>query len=152
MSPARSRNVGSAAEDVEPVKQILPETILRHFARQVAIGGGHDADAHLAGGCTSDRLESPLLQHTQQLALEFQRQLAHFVEKDGAAIGEREPSLAARRRARERALLVPEELALNEGGRNGGAIHRHQRLFTTLCWRRGWRGQTVPCPCRSRPG
>ena len=57
----------------------------------------------------------------------LERQIADFVEE------ERAPSASSKRPWRrptgtgERALLVPEELALDQAGRQRGAIHPYQR-------------------------
>ena len=45
-------------------------------------------------------------------------QIADFVEEDGAAVGELELAAAQRRRTGERALLVAEQLALDQLGRD----------------------------------
>src|SRR6185295_2312693 len=47
-------------------------------------------------------------------------------EEDGAAAGQLEGALAGRRRAREGALLVAEELALDEVRRHGAAVDDHE--------------------------
>ena len=55
-----------------------------------------------------------LLQHSQQLDLQAERQLAHFVEQHRAAGGLAEQAPALAGRARERALFVAEQLALHQ--------------------------------------
>jgi hypothetical protein len=72
-------------------------------------------------------LELVLLEHAQELRLRFERQLAHLVEQERATVGELEAAAALLRRASERALLVAEELALDQLARQGGAIDFHQR-------------------------
>ena len=58
--------------------------------------------------------ELALLQHTQQLDLHIQRQLADFVEEDRGAIGDLETSDLAGQGPCERAVLPSEELAFHE--------------------------------------
>ena len=72
-------------------------------------------------------LELAVLQDAQQLRLRRFVQVADFVEKDGAAVGQLELAAPERRRTGERALLVAEQLALDQLGRNRGAVHLHER-------------------------
>src|SRR5262249_12294277 len=50
------------------------------------------------------------------------RDFAHLVEEDGAALGQLETADAAGDGAGEGALLVAEQLALDQAGRQGGAV------------------------------
>ena len=72
---------------------------------------------HPDGLLAADALELAVLQDAQQLGLRRLVQVADFVEKDGAAVGQLELAAAQRRRAGERALLVAEQLALDQLGR-----------------------------------
>ena len=58
-------------------------------------------------------------------------EVADLVEKQRAGVRELEPSDAAVRRAGERALLVPEHLALDEIARNRRAVHAHERAVAS---------------------
>src|SRR5438552_2547809 len=60
------------------------------------------------------------------------RDLADLVEEERAARGLREAPVAPRDRARERALLVTEELALEDRLRNRRAVDRHERTLRAL--------------------
>ena len=62
----------------------------------------------------AERLELALLQHAQQLGLQRRRDLADLVEEDRAAVGQREAALLVGRRAGERALVVAEQLGLEQ--------------------------------------
>ncbi len=62
------------------------------------------------------------MQEPEQLGLEVERQLADLVEEDRAVVGELEAADALRGRSGEGALLVPHELALEQGARDGGAV------------------------------
>ena len=63
-----------------------------------------------------------LLEEPQQLDLDRGRNLADLVEKQGPAIGEREPAILAIRGTGERAALVTEQLALEERLGERGAV------------------------------
>src|SRR5207253_9748208 len=88
---------------------------------------------------------SPLFPYTtlfrsaQQLALLVGAQLADLVEEDRAAVGLLEVAPAIRHRAREGALDVAEELALEELRGNGGHVHRDEGPGCA-------RAQPVGCP------
>ena len=69
-----------------------------------------------------DALECAFLQHAQQLGLHVGRQIADFVEKERAAVGQLETALAHRDRAREGAALVAEELGLDQRRRERRAV------------------------------
>ncbi len=75
-------------DDIQPVEQIAAEGALLHFLRQVAVGGGDDAEVRAAMGERTDRAKFLLLQDAQQLGLQVERQLADFVEEGGAAVGD----------------------------------------------------------------
>jgi hypothetical protein len=51
------------------------------------VGGGHQAEAHLAGLGFAQAVQGALLQHPQQLGLHVQRQLAQFIQEERAAFG-----------------------------------------------------------------
>ena len=74
-----------------------------------------------------DALELPFLQHPEELALHFERQVADFIEEDGATIGQFEASLAQTHGSREGALFVTEQFAFDEAGRERRAIHADKR-------------------------
>src|SRR5262249_42780376 len=68
-----------------------------------------------------------LLEHAEQFRLERERNVANFVEKQGAAVRHLEAADFLRDRARERAFLVAEQLAFEQIERNRGAVHFHER-------------------------
>ena len=101
-------------EHVQPVVEVLAELARRNGLLEVLVGGGHQPDVGADRLGAAQALELPLLQHAQQLDLRRQIQLADLVEKQRAALGQLEAALLGRLRAREGALLVPEELRLDE--------------------------------------
>ena len=66
------------------------------------------------GLVAADALEALLLQHAQQLGLRGGRHVADLVEEQRAAVGLLEPADAAAIGAGEGALLVAEQLALQQ--------------------------------------
>src|SRR5207247_5254937 len=77
--------------------------------------------------CSSDLL--PLLQRTQQLPLSRKRKVDDLVEEKASALGKRKQPLLALMGPGERALLIAEELRLDEGVRDGPAVHRDKWLL-----------------------
>ncbi len=69
-----------------------------------------------------------LLQRAQQLGLQIDRQLADFVQKHGAALGDRQQPVLGFIGAGEGALDVAEQLALDQGRNQRAAVHRNKRL------------------------
>ena len=80
----------------------------------------------------ADALELALLEDAQQLRLRRRRHLADLVEEDRALVGGLEPALAHRHRAGEGALLVAEQLGLEQRLRQGGTGDLHERMRVAL--------------------
>src|SRR5258705_2231177 len=70
----------------------------------------------------TEPLKFAFLEHPQKFRLYFQGDLTNFVQKDAAAVGQLEPPDALRDRSGERALVVTKQFALDQAGREGGAI------------------------------
>ena len=78
-------------------------------------------------GAAAEPAELPLLQHAQQLDLRRRRHLGDLVEEQRAAVGELEAAGAAIGGAGERALLVAEDLALEQRLGNRRAVDGDER-------------------------
>src|SRR5258705_13885359 len=94
---------------------------------EVPVRGSNDADVNAYGPAATDRLELLLLQDAQQLDLRVERHLADLVKQNGAAVRHLESAHPFVDRAGERALHMPEQLALDGAWRDRAAIHLHQR-------------------------
>jgi len=114
-------------EDAEPVPEVAPELARRDHRGQIAMGRRDDPDVRAERPLPSDALKGPVLQDAQQPDLRRLRQLAYLVEEKGAGVGPLEPSLPRRDRAGEAALLMPEELGVDELGRDGAAVDPEDR-------------------------
>src|SRR3954471_6859511 len=97
-------------KDVQAIEQIGPKRLRLDHLFEVPIGGRNHPRVGLQRPRAAETLELPLLQHTQQLRLELERDFPNFVEEHGAVIRELEPADALRNGARERPFLVSEEL------------------------------------------
>ena len=101
-------------EDAKAIKEVLAEAAGARLGFQIAIRGRNNAHVDTPRRVISDTFEFPLLQHAQQFALQVQRNLSNFVEKNRSAIGELESTDAVPQSPREGTLYVPKELALEE--------------------------------------
>ena len=118
-------------DDVESVEEILAERALRDQLLQIAVRRCDEADVDAHRLDPADALELALLERAKELHLHLDGDLADLVEEQRAAVRELEASGLARDRARERAALVAEELALDELLRDRGAIDLDERLAAT---------------------
>ncbi len=89
-------------------------------------------DPHIGRRLTllADRTHRLLLDHTQQLHLHVQRQIADLVEEQCSALSRLHHAFLVRHSAGETAALVTEELALHQFSRNGAAVHSDERTVT----------------------
>src|SRR5215831_4834012 len=110
-------------EYVQSVVEVFAEIAGRYRLPEIAVRGGHDPHVDLSGARRADSFEFAFLEHTQQLGLEFEGQIADLVEEQGATVRELEAALTLRYRIRERAALVAEQLALDQGRRQRRAVH-----------------------------
>src|SRR5262249_5112029 len=100
--------------DVDPVEEVLAETSGLDALAQRDLRGRDDADVDLARRFAADALEAALLEDAQELDLDGQRHVVDVVQEERAAVRELEAALALPVRVRERALLVAEELRLEQ--------------------------------------
>ena len=86
-------------------------------SHEVAVGGGDDAHVDRAGLRAAHALELAVLQDAQQLGLQRDGQLADLVQEQRPPVGQLEAAELARQGAGEGALLVAEQLALDQARR-----------------------------------
>ena len=113
--------------DAQAIEEILAERARGDQLVEPPVGGRDDAHRDANRLLAADALQLAVLQDAQQLGLRRLVQVADLVEKDRAAVGQLELAAPQRRRAGERALLVAEQLALDQLGRNGGAVDLDER-------------------------
>src|SRR5258708_39084498 len=85
----------------------------------------------LRRGLFGPALELTLLQHTQELGLQFERDLAYFIEKYRSSIGQFEAADALCDRASEGAFLVAKEFTFQQTRGNSSAIELHEGIVMT---------------------
>jgi hypothetical protein len=114
--------------DVQPIVQILSKPLFLHFLSQVAVARYDDGGAAGETGDAADLAEGPLLQHAEQLGLQVERHLADLIEQERAfACDLEQPGLLAVG-AGECPFDMAEQFALEQVGRQGGAVDSHKRL------------------------
>ena len=127
MSPGRSRSGGIVIGKTERRKyEILAVLTRGHGRAQVLVRRRDDADVDLERRGAADPLELLLLERTKNLRLQGEGQVADLVQKQRAMIRHLELAGLARVRAGERALLVAEQLGLEQGLGNRRAVDRHE--------------------------
>ncbi len=131
MSPRRLRSGGSVQRnDAEPVVEVVPE-----LPRSGWPAGGRGwwrrprARPRGSAGSAPTRLISPDSSARSSLAWRSSGQLADLVQEQRAAVRLLERALVRADRAGERALLVAEQLALDELLADRRAVHRDERAL-----------------------
>ncbi len=81
------------------------------------------------GARSAEPFEFMLLQNAQQFGLQFQRNVADFIEKNCAFIGEFESANFLGNGYGECAALVAEKFAFQQSAGNGGAIDLDEGAF-----------------------
>jgi hypothetical protein len=111
-------------DDRESVVEILPESACSDLVPEPAVRCRDDPDVDGLRVVGTDPADFASLEHTKELRLEIERELADLVEEDRPAVGDLEHAGARLDRTRERTLLVTEELALDEArGRSTAVEH-----------------------------
>src|ERR1700676_3709362 len=114
-------------EHVKTIVEVAAEfAALCHF-RQITIGSSYQANVYLVGPGAAQALELLFLKDTQQFGLQGLRNIADFIQKERAFIGQFETANFLGYGARERPSLMAKKLALQQIKRNGSAIELYER-------------------------
>ena len=122
------RVMGKTLQAVVEIAAKLPG--FDHLGK-VAIGGGDKTNIHRNRSSPAQPLYLLLLQGTQELGLQFQRQVSDLVQEQRAHMSQFQSSDALRDRPGEGAFLMAKELALQQAERNGRAIQLHKGPVTS---------------------
>src|SRR5581483_5506286 len=99
---------------IEAVIEIGAKLLLSDHLLEVAIGGGDEPDFRFDRTRAAKPLEFLFLQYAQELWLQFQGNLADFIEKKRSLVRKLEASDALRDCAGESASLVSKQLGLEQ--------------------------------------
>ena len=124
---AQRRNV--EGQHLEPEVQIGAKGTGGHHVVQVPVGGGDEPRRDGTRPRAADSAHLPALQHRQQARLKLQRQLSDLVQVHGAVLGCLDEPGAGGVRVGERALLVSEQLRLDQVPGQCRAVEVHERAF-----------------------
>src|SRR5262249_53528188 len=124
--PALPQRRHRQRDHAQPVVEVLAEATRRGLLLEALVGCGDDADVDGDRPGPADALELALLQHAQQLDLGRGRELPYLVEEDRPSVGDLDLALLLNEGAREGPLLVPEELALENGLGESRAVDRDE--------------------------
>ena len=114
-------------KDVEAVVKVGAIFFVGDEMFEVGIGGGDETDINFLSACAAEAFELLFLKDAQKLGLKVERDVADFVEKEGAFMSEFKAADALRDGAGEGTLFVAEELAFEQAGGDGGAVELDQR-------------------------
>lgn len=98
-------------DDVEPVEEVGPKPSLYHQFFEIPVGGCNEPGIDLLGCVRAYGLETLVLYHPEELALQRQGQICDLVEEERTAVGHGEFAFfAGTARARERTWCIAEKL------------------------------------------
>ena len=126
--PALSQRREVDVEDVEAVVEIVPELTEGDGSRKERLVAASTRTSTWMGLTSTHPEERPALEHAKELDLRRRRDLADLVEEDRARVGQLEPAEPPLRRAGERALLVAEQLLLEQRVGERGAVDGDEGL------------------------
>src|SRR3954463_8720568 len=93
---------------VQPIVQIGSESALRRQLLEILVGRRHYPHVDSSGLCAPETFERLLLNGAQELGLQFDRQIADFVEKQSPPVSDLKTAHSGCRRTRKSASLIPE--------------------------------------------
>src|SRR5207245_9862146 len=96
------------------------------------VRGRVESDVHGHEDRPAERLHLALLQDSQKRRLDGEWQVGNLVEEQGTAVSQLEVALPASIRARERALLVAEQLGLDQRLGNRTAVERDEGVLSAI--------------------
>ena len=100
-------------DHAEAIVEVFAEGLVGDQLFEVAVGGRDDAHVDVQIAHAAEPLKGRRLDDPQQFRLKFRRRVADLVQKNRAAVGQREKPLLLLHRPRERALLVAEQVGLD---------------------------------------
>src|SRR5713101_6389557 len=114
LSPFPKRNDVNA-HHVEPIVQVLPEGLIADGLLEIDVRRGNDPHVNADSPVSADPLDLALLEHAQELGLEFRLEGGNLVQKESATVGQLKLSQPPLMRTREGTPLVTEKLRFDEG-------------------------------------
>src|SRR5262249_22761378 len=113
---------------VQPIVEVLAETLLFDFSMKIFVCCRKNPDVRVDRARSAEPLKFPVLKNAEQLDLNRRTDLADLIEKQRSTIGKLEPALFARIRAGKCALLITKQLGFEQCVRKRSAAYFDQRL------------------------
>ena len=114
---------------IQPEQKILAKSAVGDFLRKIDLRGRDEANVEFDGFVGAQPPDGTVLQNLQKLDLQFKWHAFHFVEKDGAATGMLQLTVACAQCTGKGANFVAEQFAFEMLGRDCPAIYRNKRLL-----------------------
>jgi len=103
---------------VEAVVKVGAESLLPDQRLKITVRRGDQPHIGVLRTSRAETVKLVLLQHAEQLWLQFERQFADLVQEHCPVVGEFETANTARNRAGESTALVSEQFAFEQTARN----------------------------------
>src|SRR6185295_12865161 len=113
---------------IQAIVQVHPESSYRRHVLEMLIRRRDDPRIYSCGMRASEAFEFLLLDRAEELGLQFDWQIADFVEKQRAAVGRLKAADSGRHRSGKRASLIPEHLAFEQRSGNRRAVDRDKTV------------------------
>ncbi len=110
-------------EHIEPVKQVCAKSAIPHHLRQILIRGCYDANIHSNRAGAAKPLKLLFLQNSQELWLQFERQIADLIQKQCSLVGELKAARGLRQGSGEGSTLVAKQLVFEQSAWHRRAVH-----------------------------
>src|SRR5882762_3640126 len=116
-------------KNVEAVEKIAAEFAFGVQTAKIGVGGGDHANVHANGAGGAQAFEFMFLQNAKKFRLQFEWDVADFIQENGATVGEFEAANFLRDGAGERTTFMTEEFAFEQAGRDSGTIDFDESAF-----------------------
>ena len=136
--PSLSQRRKMDGNHIEPVVEVLSKRSFLMASSRFRWVAVMTRTSAFRGEVRSHPLEFLLLKDSQKLNLNSRGEIADLIKKDGSTLRLFESTDSSLDCPCEGALFMAEEFALEQGLRNGGAIHLDDGALMHGGWRNGW--------------
>src|SRR5271157_297639 len=115
---------------VQSIKQVFAKLAFANHRGKIPVGRGDDSHIDMDRFGAPQTFELLLLNGTQQLWLQFQADVADFIEKKRTMIGQLESALFLHQGSRESPFLVPKQFTFEQSRGNRSTVDPHKRAIS----------------------